>query len=148
MKTIPIQSEPRNRTCGECTKCCEGYLKGSAYGHNFYRGRKCFFLEGKECSIYHIRPDDPCKIYNCAWITDHTIPNWMKPNLVDVIITNRHSNGINYVELTEAGSKLNIEVFSWFVQEYAKGTYDIILYMINNEYNIISKTNEWEKIDF
>ena len=143
MKIIPIHHE---RSCNGCTKCCEGWLHGSAHGYDFYRGRKCFFLEEKTCSIYPSRPDDPCKTYQCAWLSNNKIPHWMKPNLVDTIITIRYSNGIEYVELTEAGSKLNVEVFSWFMQEYAKGTWNTITYTIESDSNYVTRNNELNKI--
>ena len=143
MKIIPIHKE---RTCDGCTKCCEGWLEGNVYGHKFHRGRKCFFLAEDSCSIYSERPEDPCIIYKCAWITDEKIPYWMKPNLVNVIITHRNSNNINYVELIEAGSKLNVEVFSWFMQEYAKGTWNTVTYTIESVFNYVSRNGEWEKI--
>ncbi|NDB84209.1 MAG: hypothetical protein EB127_16065 [Alphaproteobacteria bacterium] len=148
MRIIPIKSDESGmkRTCNGCTKCCEGWLNGNAHGYHFYRGRKCFFLAEKNCSIYDDRPEDPCKTYQCAWLLDDKIPYWMKPNLVDVIITYRQAKDISYVELTEAGSKLNVEVFSWFVQEYVKGTWNTITYTIENNLNYISRDGEWEKI--
>jgi hypothetical protein len=73
------------RACGDCTRCCEGWLSGSAYGHSFGPGRPCFFLE-KNCSIYAERPMEPCKNYRCAWLGEDTFPMWMKPNLSNLII--------------------------------------------------------------
>ncbi len=144
MKTIPIVLE--NRKCDGCTKCCEGWLSGISYGYEFFRGRKCFFLAEKSCSIYLDRPEDPCKKFNCAWLIDNRIPFWMKPNKINAIVKIIKLLDIEYIELIEAGDKLDVEVLSWFVQEYANGKWNTIVYTIENETNFITKNNEWERI--
>ena len=82
MMHLPIYS----RTCGDCTKCCEGWLEGVVHGYKMYRGCSCHFLE-KSCSAYESRPENPCKSYNCAWLLEDKFPSWMKPSLSGVIIT-------------------------------------------------------------
>ena len=62
--TFPIIAE---RACDGCTRCCEGWLTGIAYGYEFYPGKKCHFLSSKNCTIYPIRPDNPCKTFQCQW---------------------------------------------------------------------------------
>jgi len=134
------------RSCDGCTKCCEGWLQGSVNNHDYFPGRKCFYLEKEGCSIYSSRPQDPCKEYQCAWISDFNIPSWMKPDTCGVIVSYRVKNGIRFVELVEAGEKLNVEVLSWFIQEYAKGKINTITYTINGSMNFISRNDEWQKI--
>lgn len=106
------------RECGTCQKCCEGHLHGEAYGHAFYKGRKCHFLNNSGCSIYPTRPEEPCKSYKCMWLADEQriIPEWMKPDEVDVILTARNNNGIEYIEMIEAGSTMRADVLSWAIQ--------------------------------
>jgi len=105
-----------NRSCDGCTKCCEGWLSGKAYDHNFYRGRPCFFLN-KTCSIYDKRPENPCRLYECGWLKDETFPHWMKPDLINAIINKRFTNsGIEFYTVIEAGSILDSKTLSWLVQ--------------------------------
>lgn len=110
--TLPIVSK---RECGTCTKCCEGFLSGSAQEKVFFKGRPCHFVSvGKGCTIYANRPKDPCISFKCLWLTDDSIPEWLKPNLENVIITQRYIDGIPYISLHEAGSVVSSRVLSWF----------------------------------
>lgn len=126
------------RECGSCTKCCEGWLTGTANGYAFWPGRKCHFMNSSGCTIYKDRPEDPCRTYSCAWLKDETIPEWMKPSESDVILTWRlqESTGVRHLEVLEAGAPLTAQVLSW-----------AILYALNNNYNIRYQVNGgWNKI--
>jgi hypothetical protein len=102
------------RSCGDCTKCCEGWLQGEALGHKFYPGKPCHFIAiGKGCTVYAKRPKEPCQTYKCAWLIDEDIPEWMKPSDINTILTYREVNGIPYLHIKEAGSELSSKVLSW-----------------------------------
>ena len=116
------------RSCDGCAKCCEGWLHGQAYGHAFYSGRPCFFLN-KTCSIYETRPENPCRSFKCEWLAGDLFPHWMKPDLVNAIITKRQYENIIYYEIVEAGSKLDAKVLSWLVH-WSLNTNNNILYFI------------------
>jgi len=104
------------RSCGECAKCCEGWLSGTVYGHSFSPGTPCFFLE-KTCSIYQDRPQDPCRDYRCAWLSEATFPMWMKPSLANVIITRREDelHNIAYYIVDQAGGAVDPRALTWLV---------------------------------
>ena len=121
------------RTCNGCTKCCEGWLEGSVHGHAFFRGRPCFFLN-KGCSIYESRPQDPCRSYNCAWVDDMQFPEWMKPDLVNVIINRAMYKDTIYYVLVESGSLLNVKVLSWMIQ-WAFNNKQNLMYYIDGGMN-------------
>lgn len=115
-----------SRQCGDCTKCCEGYLTGEAKGKSFYKGKPCHFVSiGKGCTIYANRPKDPCISYKCAWLTDEELPEWFKPNQINAIIDRRFIKDIPYINVIEAGETLQSNVLSW-----------IILYAVNNNLNL------------
>jgi hypothetical protein len=115
------------RTCGSCTKCCEGYLTGEALGHKFYQGRPCHFVAvGKGCSVYSKRPKDPCITYKCGWLTNLDIPEWLKPEATNVIIDFRNIKGHSYINLIEAGSVVSSKILNWFIQ-----------YALNNKLNAV-----------
>ena len=128
------------RECGTCTKCCDGWLHGEAHGHNFWPGRPCHFVGEKGCTIYETRPDSPCKSYKCMWLQDETsIPEWMKPDKVNAILTKRRINNIDYIELVEAGEVLRSDVLSWAIQ-YALNNELGISYQIKGFFNKIGST--------
>jgi hypothetical protein len=121
------------RTCDGCTKCCEGWLHGSAQGHAFYPGKPCHFL-GKGCSIYADRPEDPCKKYQCEWLASDELPMWMRPDLCKVIVTKRIINGVEFYDVLEAGQLLDAKVLSWFVL-WALNTKKNLLYSVDGGRN-------------
>ena len=119
--SLPILTLDK-RSCGECSKCCEGWLEGDIFGRRMYPGVNCFFLEKGErgCTIYESRPLDPCRNYRCAWLDEvDGIPAWLKPNLSDVIITRKLHGGasgiVSYYEVVEAGKKMDVSVLNWLV---------------------------------
>ncbi len=106
-----------SRSCGTCTKCCEGWLSSEALGHTFYPGKPCHFITiGKGCTIYSKRPKDPCQSYKCGWIQNEDIPEWMKPSEINAIIDYRMIDNIPYLNVKEAGSVLSSKVLTWIIK--------------------------------
>lgn len=106
------------KSCDGCTKCCEGYLSGEAYGKTFFPGKPCHFvIPGQGCSIYAKRPHDPCVTYQCKWRIDDDLPLWMKPSLIGSIIDERQTaKGVPYIKIHPAGdAKLDSRVLSWMI---------------------------------
>jgi hypothetical protein len=121
------------RSCGECAKCCEGWLSGTVYGHAFSPGRPCFFLE-KTCSIYPDRPVDPCRNYRCSWLAEEIFPMWMKPSLSNVIITRREDEAskLPYYIADVAGEAFDGRAATWLLQ-WAAETKVNLEYRLNGE---------------
>jgi hypothetical protein len=133
MKTIPLVSADRN--CGDCTLCCEGWLVNSAHGFDMWPGRKCQFVAiGDGCTIYDHRPET-CQKYQCQWLTDKRIPEWMKPNKIGTILKERELDGIKYLEVTEAGKKLDSEVLTWVFNSMVNKTFENIKYQVSGGWN-------------
>ncbi len=85
MKLPMVSSLPPNfKECGECHKCCEGWVGGDAFGVPFHPHRPCAFHQGK-CLVYSFRPD-VCKKFFCAW-AQGLFPDWMRPDLTNVLIS-------------------------------------------------------------
>lgn len=105
-----------SRSCGTCTKCCEGWLTGEAHGYKFSPGNPCFFLQiDSGCQIYDIRPKDPCQSFNCKWVTDENIPEWMYPKTNNAIPVDTTINGIPYIKIVWAGNNLTKETIDWWI---------------------------------
>ena len=74
------------RRCGDCTACCDGWLKIRVRDHDVYPGRPCPFSAAGKCSIYEERPVDPCREFVCGWLAPTSpLPDWMRPDRSDVI---------------------------------------------------------------
>ena len=84
--TLPMASNlpPSFKQCGDCQKCCEGWVGGEAFGVSFHPHKPCVFLQ-KKCLVYSFRPD-VCKKFYCAWVQG-IFPDWMRPDLTNVLIS-------------------------------------------------------------
>ena len=115
-KKEPFRLVVRDRSCGTCTKCCEGYLSGEVNGIPFYEGKPCHFTDiGSGCSIYEDRPEDPCKAFKCQWLSNPNFPEWLKPNLSNVIFVYAKLGQHEYVFAKEAGGKIDARTLSWAI---------------------------------
>ena len=125
------------RECGNCTKCCEGWLSGEALGHKFYAGKPCHFISiGNGCSVYATRPKDPCVSFKCAWLDNLEIPEWFKPDQINAIIKFDEIKGIKRMVAIEAGEVLQSKVLSWLIQ-YAISNQLNFAWQINGNFNWI-----------
>jgi len=75
-----------HRICGECTRCCEGWLKADIHGHRMGGGVPCHFLKAARCSIYESRPK-VCRSFVCGWLMPGSpFPEEWRPDKVGFII--------------------------------------------------------------
>jgi hypothetical protein len=103
------------RECGNCTACCEGWLEGFVYGKELKKGIPCHFMCENGCSIYEDRPENPCRSYQCEWLINFDIPEWMKPNRSGIIVTTRYyGNNKKYLEVLETGKPIESNILLWF----------------------------------
>lgn len=111
-----------DRTCGDCTACCLGWLSGKAYDKEFYPGNPCFYVCKTGCSIYENRPHDPCVTYKCSWILNpDEFPEWMQPNQSKVIPTTRSwfdvdGNENEYIEFISTGELMSVTTYHWIMK--------------------------------
>lgn len=119
----------RKRKCEGCTACCDGWLAGEALGIKFQSGKPCHFrCEGK-CAIYKDRPAI-CKNFECEWITNLDLPEWMKPNICGVIVTKKGwgpNRMYPYYQVLELGKKIDSVVLNWFFEFSVKGGNDLMI---------------------
>lgn len=121
------------RECGDCTRCCEGWLNADIYGKKMYEGKPCHYL-CNGCTIYEDRPKDPCKEYHCEWLTNQDFPEWMKPNLSNVIVTKKEAEdgSLSYYEIVETGKLIKSPVLNWIIH-WALKTKSNIIYMVQGK---------------
>ena len=113
------------RSCDGCTKCCDGWLEGFVYDKRFFPGNKCHFVTCNGCAIYEKRPDNPCKNYRCQWLDNLDLPEWLKPDVANVIITAREMKGIKYWEMIETGENVEGAVLN-----------NVMTYCLRNRINL------------
>lgn len=104
--------EYKERECGECNLCCK-WLTHSVYGQVVTPNNPCRFVREK-CTIYEDRPPT-CRTYHCAWLQG-LLPEWMYPHLIGIIVSVKNWNNGQYLEISEAGKPLTIEVLSWLLK--------------------------------
>ena len=99
------------RECGDCNLCCKGWLRGSAYGKEFYQGKPCFYLQEEKCSIYENRPE-ACKKYFCAWVQG-LFSEELKPTISGVIVSVEVDNKKRqFLKVVETRLNINKDVYS------------------------------------
>jgi hypothetical protein len=127
------------RTCGTCTKCCEGYIPADINGYLVFVNNPCNFIKNRSCGIYNDKPSG-CNNYKCAWLSDSSIPDWMKPELLGFIVDfeivkllwlNESVKHFNYLRVTQSQSEFNNDSFI-----------KVLKYAEDNLYNILWKRNE------
>lgn len=107
-----------SRSCGECTKCCEGYLHADLKfkdGTSAKMGpNPCPVLQiGKGCGNYENRPQSPCRGFECEWLRQPDVyPDEMRPDKILAIFSLQEVEGVPYLRVTEAGQRLDAEVLS------------------------------------
>ena len=114
-----IEAKSLTRSCGGCTKCCEGLLAGKAYGFTFGSGKSCGFLGVNGCNIYPIRPHNPCKTFQCEWTINHSLPEWLKPNRSNVIISQRTIGDYTFLLIVGKDQVVPEKVHKW-AEEYSQ----------------------------
>ena len=95
--------------CGECTKCCEGYLAINVYGIKV-QGYKCPCLS-KGCTIYSIRPE-VCKKFQCAWLQGLFQEDWMRPDKSGLIISIENWTKGQFFRVIETKKDIHLESHS------------------------------------
>lgn len=123
---IPIQPVAK-RECGECRKCCEGWLVGHVFtqdvvNHELKVGSPCPHVSAKGCGVYAKRPEQPCRSFVCGWLLPASpFPENFKPDQLGVIVVPIMWRQQRAWILTPAGKSPGGEVMEW-MREYSRTT--------------------------
>ena len=123
-----------SRSCGTCTKCCEGWLPATIRDHKMYPGKPCFFVQiGKGCGDYDNRPNDPCKSFKCLWLDNTEVPEEFKPEISGCIINfAKTKNEHIYLSIAPAPNNPSVELLSWCFK-----------YAFTNGFNLFWKIDDY-----
>lgn len=118
----------RERACGTCTACCEGWVEGEIRGHRMHVGRHCHFLDQGACTIYDERPVSPCRRFVCGWkMAGSPFPEAFRPDRVGfIIVPTRWRDRAAFV-LVSAGRDPAGETLAW-MEAYARRTLSPFFY--------------------
>lgn len=122
------------RKCGECTACCEGWLRAVIHNVEMTIGNPCQYLD-KKCTIYDERPKNPCQEYRCAWL-EGELPMSLKPNFAQIIVSKRYYKHVEYYEATETGKKITVPVLNELIQWVCKNKKNFLYRIRNQPYTI------------
>lgn len=128
-----------DRSCDGCTKCCDGHLTANIYGYEMGPGKPCHFVSKKGCSIYEMRPYNPCKGFKCVWKRSYVVPLEFKPDVVGMIIIDNMLEDIPYSQIVPAGKEITLEVLDWAVSAVISGKMNHIVYQKDGGVRIISQ---------
>lgn len=132
-----------DRNCSGCTKCCEGHLAADIYGYKMYPGRPCNFVSKSGCSIYSVRPPDPCQGFKCVWKSDLKVPKEFKPDIIDMIMIYKSVEDIPYVYIVSADKDISLDVLDWAVKAVNAKEIPNIVYEKNGKFGIISHDTDF-----
>ena len=134
------------RSCGSCTKCCEGYLSLAINDMILQDiSKKCIFLEHKSCKIYETRPQT-CQRFFCLFIKDSTIPEWLRPELSGILLRKLKTEEEPYLNVISFEDKITKEVADWLFENYTKDIYPHIFMILNQNIFIFSKQEATKKL--
>lgn len=121
------------RPCGECSLCCDGWLKTRVLGHEIDVGKPCPYSSGHHCTIHAKRPEDPCRKFFCGWAERGSpLPAWMQPNRSGVIVLTGRSawRGKAVDVLMSAGRDPDDKLLAWY-RRHAKANLRPFIYQQN-----------------
>ena len=133
MTSLPYTQPPRE--CGDCTMCCQGFLTANIHGYVMSPGIPCHFVGDNSCggcTIYEDRPEI-CSGYECMWKKTPSMPEWMKPNKSDVLLT-QHTITFDDVEYHYINLKEGYNAIRGDVLNYVMRT--CLQYNINLNYEV------------
>jgi hypothetical protein len=135
------------RTCGTCTKCCDGFLSAKILDFEMGNGVGCpLRIIGGGCSI-HGNPIRPslCQNWKCGWLEDDgtLFDEWLRPNNVNFILIRFRQGDISWYKLAEAGEQISTLMLSYLIQECIRKNINFE-YAINGTQFLIG-THEFKK---
>lgn len=101
------------RECGECTACCQGWVPDASL--DMYPGKPCTHCRSEGCAIYESRPEDPCRIFKCAWLEgEEAFPDELRPDQSGAIVLSaRYWKEWNVVRATPVGTVIPEATLEW-----------------------------------
>ena len=121
------------RECGRCTACCDGWVRGTIYGHEMKPGKPCYFRGDGCCTIYDRRPVNPCRTFVCGWLEpDSPFPEHFRPRELGVMIITIRWRGEPAYILCSTECEPDEALLAW-MREFSLRTHRPFFYEQNGE---------------
>ncbi len=133
-KKAAQEGEPR--PCGDCSLCCDGWLRTHVLGHDIGLGHPCPYSDGHLCTIHEKRPEDPCRVFFCGWAEAGShLPSFMQPNKTGVIVLTGRSQWLGQPVdvLVSAGRDPDETVLAWY-RDYSIKAMRPFMYQLNEQW--------------
>lgn len=135
-----------SKSCGTCQKCCDGTYVGVINGHLMGNGKPCFYLTKDGCGIYEDRPELPCKIFKCLWLEYEDVPDYMKPEVSNVLTDIRSiSDGERYMLLENQDDEYPAKVLI-YAMNFCKERDMPLVYKYNGSFVFLGDRVKCDKI--
>ena len=145
-KHIKLYVDGKGKNCNGCTRCCEGWLTTKVYDFDIGPGiGGCRFLGKNGCNIYQTRPHDPCKVFQCGWKENTQVPEFMRPDLSNVILLVRFIESFHFYRIVKCGDDLLPEVVKW-AKDYSELGNHLIAYDKDSNLLIFSKERKFREL--
>lgn len=71
-------------------------------------GQPCTHCTNEGCAIYEERPENPCRVFNCAWLQNEAeFPDDMRPDLCGaIVLEGRPWRGWEVLQATPVGAEV------------------------------------------
>lgn len=111
-----------DRGCNGCRGCCDGTLVFDSITPSGQRlivkdDKSCFYMaQDIGCGNYEDRPQN-CRDFECEWITDTGLPEYLKPSRCGFIIVNKlgDSSFNCYVLKQTSGYNIDMAALTWAI---------------------------------
>lgn len=104
------------RSCEGCTACCDGWVRIEVDGVAVKPGHPCPHSTGSGCRIYERRPEDPCRLFHCAWVLGEAgLPDGFHPEKVGcLVLSDRLTWRGHPVDVAvPVGDRIHPEALAW-----------------------------------
>jgi len=126
----------RTRQCGDCTACCDGWLRIEVRGHQVRDGKPCPFRFAHGCTIYEERPQHPCRAFVCGWlVASSPLPVWMRPDKSSLIMlaANFTWRGLPVDIAVAAGPRPKQKALDW-LKTFSAANRRLLIYQMEDEW--------------
>lgn len=125
--------------------CCSGHFALVCNDEIIQsKGKPCKYLSSSDsCTIYSNRPEC-CKIFMCLYRQDDSVPEWIKPNISQVIMTERVEGDIEYIEVFDCGSKIQDNLLEWIYNRHIEKKQNVVINYNNLYYLLATNDNSYQ----
>ena len=122
------------RNCETCTACCEGWLVSDVT--DMRPGKPCRHCSVSGCAIYAERPEDPCVVFRCGWLSEGSpLPDELRPDRCGAIVLfHRPWQGWEVVRAIPVGDEVPPATLQWLM-DYARQKQQPLMWFIRTREN-------------